>query len=77
MFVHYDIWHILFNMLALYYFGRMLTVIVGPGRFLILYFVGGILGNLLFMSLNISSQEYLLGASGAVYAVAGALVVSC
>ncbi len=75
MFVHYDIWHILFNMLALFYFGRMLTVIVGTGRFLIIYFVGGILGNLLFLAINYSTPALLIGASGAVYAVAGALVV--
>jgi len=75
MFVHYDIWHILFNMLALFYFGRMLTIIVGTGRFLIIYFVGGILGNLLFLAINYATPELLIGASGAVYAVAGALVV--
>lgn len=75
MFVHANIWHILFNMLALFYFGRMLTMIIGPNKFLLVYFVGGILGNLLFLLLNISSLSLLIGASGAVYAVAGALVV--
>lgn len=75
MFVHANIWHILFNMLALFYFGRMLTMIIGPNKFLLVYFVGGILGNLLFLLLNISSFNWVIGASGAVYAVAGALVV--
>lgn len=75
MFVHENFWHIFFNMLALFYFGRMLTMIIGANKFLLVYFVGGILGNLLFLVLHISSSSLLIGASGAVYAVAGALVV--
>jgi membrane associated rhomboid family serine protease len=75
LFVHANITHILFNMLALYYFGRMLNMIIGQTKFLLLYFIGGIVGNLLFMVLNLSSNANLFGASGAVYAVAGALVV--
>jgi membrane associated rhomboid family serine protease len=62
-------------MLALYFFGRTLTMLVGERRFLLVYFVGGILGNVLYMLLNISSVFPVIGASGAVYAVAGALVV--
>jgi membrane associated rhomboid family serine protease len=75
MFVHYNIWHIVFNMIALYFFGRMLISLVGPNRFLLVYFVGGIIGNGLFMLLNLHSYSQVVGASGAVYAIAGALVV--
>jgi len=75
MFVHSDLWHILFNMIALFFFGRTLVTLVGSGRFLLVYFVGGIVGNLLFYILNLSSFAPLVGASGAVYAIAGTLVV--
>jgi membrane associated rhomboid family serine protease len=75
MFVHSDLWHILFNMIALFFFGRTLTMLVGSGRFLMVYFIGGIVGNLLFYLVNSSSFSPLVGASGAVYAIAGTLVI--
>ncbi len=48
---------------------------VGPNRFLLVYFIGGIIGNALFLLLNLNTISQVVGASGAVYAVAGALVV--
>jgi membrane associated rhomboid family serine protease len=74
MFVHYDIWHIFGNMITLYYFGRVLTQLVGQNKFLLLYFGGGILGNILYILLG-EPLSIAIGASGAVYAIAGALVV--
>jgi len=74
MFVHYDIWHIFGNMLTLFYFGRVLSQLVGQNKFLLLYFGGGILGNILYILLG-PSLSIAIGASGAVYAIAGALVV--
>jgi uncharacterized protein len=74
MFVHYDIWHIFGNMLTLYYFGRVLSQLVGQNKFLLLYFGGGILGNLLYIWLA-PPDSIAIGASGAIYAIAGALVV--
>jgi membrane associated rhomboid family serine protease len=41
MFLHGDLWHLAFNMLALWMFGYMLENIWGPKRFLIYYFVTG------------------------------------
>jgi membrane associated rhomboid family serine protease len=80
MFVHADFWHILFNMLALYFFGIFLLQLVGTGRFLIVYLVGGIVGNfvfLLFANYGIAASpfDYVVGASGAIYALGGALAV--
>ncbi len=65
--------HILFNMLTLYFFGNFLVGIVGEGRFLITYFVGGIAGNLLYWAA--SSGAPVIGASGAIFAAGGALAV--
>ncbi|HAN00847.1 MAG TPA: DUF1751 domain-containing protein [Marinilabiliales bacterium] len=42
MFMHGDVFHIFFNMFALYMFGRVLEVVWGPKRFLIYYFVTGL-----------------------------------
>jgi len=41
MFMHGGIWHLFFNMFALYMFGQILEQVWGPKRFLIYYFVCG------------------------------------
>ncbi len=66
--------HILFNMLVLYFFGGFLINLVGNRAFLLVYFLGGIVGNLFFMFLA-SPYSLVVGASGAIFAVEGALVV--
>jgi uncharacterized protein len=75
LFVHQGLWHLLFNMIALFFFGMVLYQKVGQNRFLAVYFIGGILGNVAFILLNASLGVLVVGASGAVYAIAGALVV--
>jgi membrane associated rhomboid family serine protease len=74
MFVHAEFWHIFGNMITLFFFGRVVYQLVGSGRFLLLYFVGGIVGNSLFIWLDKSGLP-AIGASAAIYALAGALVV--
>ena len=74
LFIHANIWHILGNMLTLYFFGSFLCRLVGVRNFLITYFCGGILGNILYILLG-SPFSVAIGASGAIYALAGALVV--
>jgi len=74
MFVHAGLWHIFANMLTLYFFGNYLSRLVGQGRFLIVYFGGGILGSILFILLA-PSFSVAVGASGAIFALAGALVM--
>ena len=80
LFVHGDIWHILFNMITLYFFGTFLIRLVGTRDFLIIYFLGGIMGNIFFMLFaSLVDQRYLdisvIGASGAIFALGGALAV--
>lgn len=72
MFVHAGIGHILVNMLTLYFFGRSLTDTVGEKRFLLVYFAGGILGGIFYILLA-NPFSTAVGASGAVFAVGGAL----
>ncbi len=74
MFTHTEFWHIFGNMITLFFFGQVIYKLVGTKWFLLLYFVGGIIGNLFFIWLG-SPLSIVIGASGAVYALAGALMV--
>lgn len=67
MFAHANITHILFNMLALYFFGPAVEERLGGGRFLGLYFLSGITGALLSTVFAFNSP--IIGASGAVMGV--------
>ncbi len=73
LFAHGSIVHILSNMLVLYFFGTFLVSIIGERWLLVVYFLGGIVGNLLFWWLV--PQGEALGASGAIFALGGALLV--
>ena len=74
LFMHGGIGHILANMITLYFFGSFLTRLVGQKRFLVIYFLGGILGNFVYMLLA-SPFSIAIGASGAVFALGGTLAV--
>jgi uncharacterized protein len=74
MFLHIEIFHIFSNMLVLYLFGRIVNKLIGGWRFLVIYFIGGLVGNLLFLWIG-PQNSIAFGASGAVYAIAGTLVV--
>lgn len=74
MFVHYDILHILFNMLWLYWLGRIFIEVFTPKHFVALYIYGGIAGALLYavasnLSPVMSSNGLLIGASASVMAI--------
>jgi membrane associated rhomboid family serine protease len=73
MFVHDGIFHILFNMLALYFYGMYVIALVGEARFFLVYFIGGLVGNILFLLINHTGSA--VGASGAIFALGGLLVV--
>ena len=64
LFLHDGFMHIFFNMFTLYIFGSLSAPILGARRFLGLFFVSGIAGNLLWLAFNWNSQVTLLGASG-------------
>lgn len=75
MFVHYDVWHILFNMLWLYWFGQIFLQYFGARQLGGLYLLGGIAGGLLYLlSYNIfpyfaARQGMMCGASAAIMAI--------
>ena len=75
LFIHSGVWHIFANMITLYFFGSFLCRLIGVKKFLLVYFAGGIVGNILFFLLPPSPLSTAIGASGAVFALAGVLVV--
>jgi membrane associated rhomboid family serine protease len=74
MFTHVDVWHIGFNMLALWVLGPQLELAIGRARFLALYFLSGFAGSAAVYWLS-GEQTSTLGASGAVYGLMAALLV--
>jgi membrane associated rhomboid family serine protease len=86
MFAHSGFGHIFANMLTLFFFGTYLSRLVGEKRFLVVYFCGGILGGVFVILLAILGYLFsihwlgsplvpVVGASGAIYALGGALTV--
>jgi membrane associated rhomboid family serine protease len=67
MFVHAGTTHILFNMLALYFFGPRVEERLGSRRFITLYGISGISGAVL--SMIFAPYAPIVGASGAVFGV--------
>jgi membrane associated rhomboid family serine protease len=74
MAVHADITHLAFNGLWLLAFGSVLAARLGALRFLALSIAGGISGALLFLLFNPGLAAPVIGASGAVSAMMGAVM---
>ena len=68
---HADTSHLLFNMIAMWVFGRDTVEVLGARRFLGLYVIGGILASLghVLVQVLTASPNPALGASGAVMAI--------
>jgi membrane associated rhomboid family serine protease len=73
-FTHIELWHIGFNMLALWILGPQLEQAVGRARFLALYLLSALAGSTLVYWLA-DPQGSTIGASGAVFGLMGALLV--
>jgi rhomboid protease GluP len=73
MFVHFGVAHILFNMFALYYFGRLNETRFGVLSFLTIYFGSGLFGNLMSLYL-LPPSAVSGGASGAIFGLVGSYV---
>jgi membrane associated rhomboid family serine protease len=73
MFAHGGVAHLLMNMFVLWQFGNMLERYMGKIRFLLLYFIGGILtsvGTLVYMYYT-GDWANVVGASGAISVILG------
>jgi membrane associated rhomboid family serine protease len=74
MFLHLSVAHIGLNMVTLLLVGPAVEVMLGRSRFLALYLLGGLGGNVLTYLLG-PAPQLSLGASGAIFAIMGASVV--
>jgi len=81
MFLHVSIWHILFNMLWLYWFGRIFLEYLAEKQLVWVYILGGLAGACIFvLAFNIFpvfqpqlELSYALGASASVMAIVTAI----
>ncbi len=75
MFLHEGFWHILWNMLYLYWFGRIIGDFIGDNKIFPLYLLGGLAGGLAFFTVSnllpmfTADTYFAMGASGAVMAI--------
>lgn len=83
MFLHFDFWHILFNMLWLFWFGKIFLEFLPSRQLLLIYLLGGISGGLVYvLAFNIFpvfsgivAASWALGASASVMAIVTAISV--
>lgn len=73
-FVHIDVWHIGFNMLALFLLGPQVERVLGRARFLAIYLLSALVGSAFVVAFSPPFQS-TLGASGAVFGLIGALLL--
>ncbi|MCW3463555.1 rhomboid family intramembrane serine protease [Chitinophaga nivalis] len=73
MFTHVEVFHILFNMINLYWFGNLFRDFLGNKRVLPLYLLGGIAGGVLYLLSYFLFAGYIgitmVGASAAVMCI--------
>ena len=84
MFLHFGIEHLLNNMLVLFVLGSRLEQAIGKIKFLLIYLIGGVLGNVISLLIELRTQDFAVSAgasgamlirvSGAVFAVMGAMI---
>jgi membrane associated rhomboid family serine protease len=73
LFVHSSFLHIAFNMFAVFIFGRILENMLGTWRFLALYFLAGLGGDLAVAWLTPGTP--VVGASGAIFGLFAAFFI--
>jgi len=79
MFMHGSPLHLFANMMSLFFLGSFLERLIGKKRFLFIYMASGIVASLFFVLIAYASNSGLdipaVGASGAIFGVAGMLAV--
>jgi membrane associated rhomboid family serine protease len=78
-FMHASWMHIIFNSLAIFFFGRSVETVLGKNRFLAVYFSSGIIGGAVQMLFALWRPDffggYVVGASAGAYGVVAAFAV--
>ena len=65
-FLHAGFWHLLFNMIGLFFFGPRLEARIGSRHFILLYLLSGVGGAVLSI---FTPRAFIVGASGAVFGI--------
>ncbi len=71
VFLHVNIFHLLCNMYALYIIGTQLETFIGKFKYLLVFLISAIVGNLLSC---VVSNNASVGASGAIFGLLGAIL---
>lgn len=74
MFLHKGIWHVAWNMLLLYWFGRIVGDFLGDKRILPLYILGGLAGMIVYIG---AMQLLPIGGETVSYAKGASAAVMC
>lgn len=76
MFLHADVNHIFNNMVILFFMGAMIEKEIGHFKYLLIYFLSGIGGNVISLIYKMITYESAasIGASGAVFGLDGVLL---
>jgi membrane associated rhomboid family serine protease len=72
MFLHANASHLFLNMLALYFFGRVLEDELSSRQWISIYFISGLVGNLFY---GLTSVMPAVGASGCIFGLLGAAML--
>ncbi len=79
MFMHANFLHLFVNMLSLFFIGGLIEKILGVKRYLWFYLISGFFSGLFFVlvsySFNYDLGVYAVGASGALFALVGLLML--
>src|SRR5438874_2319895 len=70
-------WHVLFNFLGIFFFGRRVEELFGPKKFLVLYLLSGLLGGILQVLLTFLPQHPDIPVVGASAGVCGLIAIFC
>lgn len=75
MFLHFDISHLMNNMVMLFFLGSVLEEELGKWKYILLYFISGLGGNMLSYVMELNAVEFVVsaGASGAIFGIIGGL----
>lgn len=72
-FAHYDLFHLLFNMYALYIIGSQIESFFGKKKYILIYLFSALIGSLMSI-IFLPSNGGSLGASGAIFGLFGSLI---
>jgi len=79
IFMHAGFFHLIVNMMSLFFLGNFLEMIIGGKRFIGIYLISGIIGSLAYIYLTLLFGQNMaisaVGASGAIFGIAGVLAV--